>query len=230
MRAVVTGALLVLLGAGMGCSRDAAPARTSGQARAVLEALPPPGDHRATVDELVDPLAAQHAALGRRFSAPFTLLRLLTPQGTAHADAVKRYYDNNPNEFRIPEQVRVEYVTLTMDALMAGIPVDEAQVRRYYDENRAQFETKQERQASHILIAVDAAASAEDKQKARARAEELGWDGLFLATGFSGHGFGIGPAAGYVMAQLARGEQPVVDLAPFRLARFAEGDVRRWPG
>jgi len=57
-----------------------------------------------------------------------------------------------------------------------------------------------------------------------------GWDGLFLATGFSGHGFGIGPAAGYVMAQLARGEQPVVDLAPFRLARFAEGDIRRWPG
>ena len=56
-----------------------------------------------------------------------------------------------------------------------------------------------------------------------------GLPGLFVATGFSGHGFGIGPAAGYVMAQLARGEQPVVDLAPFRLARFAEGDVRRWP-
>jgi glycine/D-amino acid oxidase-like deaminating enzyme len=57
-----------------------------------------------------------------------------------------------------------------------------------------------------------------------------GWDGLFLATGFSGHGFGIGPAAGHVMAQLARGEAPVVDLTPFRLARFCEGDVRRWPG
>ena len=95
------------------------------------------------------------------------------PQVKLDADAVKRYYDNNPNEFRIPEQVRVEYVTLTMDALMAGVPVDEAQVRRYYDENRAQFETKQERQASHILITVDAAAGAEDKQKARARAEEL---------------------------------------------------------
>jgi glycine/D-amino acid oxidase-like deaminating enzyme len=57
-----------------------------------------------------------------------------------------------------------------------------------------------------------------------------GLPGLFLATGFSGHGFGIGPAAGYLMAQLVRGEAPVVDLAPFRLARFAEGDVRRWPG
>jgi glycine/D-amino acid oxidase-like deaminating enzyme len=57
-----------------------------------------------------------------------------------------------------------------------------------------------------------------------------GVEGLFLATGFSGHGFGFGPAAGFVMAQLARGEEPVVDLAPFRLARFEEGDVRRWPG
>jgi glycine/D-amino acid oxidase-like deaminating enzyme len=56
-----------------------------------------------------------------------------------------------------------------------------------------------------------------------------GWDGLFLATGFSGHGFGIGPAAGYLMAQLVRGQAPLVDLAPFRLARFGEGDVRRWP-
>jgi glycine/D-amino acid oxidase-like deaminating enzyme len=56
-----------------------------------------------------------------------------------------------------------------------------------------------------------------------------GFEGLFLATGFSGHGFGIGPAAGYLMAQLTRGEAPLVDLAPFRLARFGEGDVRRWP-
>jgi uncharacterized protein YecE (DUF72 family) len=40
---------------------------------------------------LMPALAAQHAALGRRFSAPFTLMRLLTPLGTSHADAVARY-------------------------------------------------------------------------------------------------------------------------------------------
>jgi glycine/D-amino acid oxidase-like deaminating enzyme len=50
-----------------------------------------------------------------------------------------------------------------------------------------------------------------------------GLEGLFLATGFSGHGFGIGPAAGHVMAQLAQGRQPLVDLHPFRLRRFQEG-------
>jgi glycine/D-amino acid oxidase-like deaminating enzyme len=56
-----------------------------------------------------------------------------------------------------------------------------------------------------------------------------GLPGLFVATGFSGHGFGIGPAAGYLMAQLAVGESPAVDLRPFRFARFAEGDVTRLP-
>lgn len=89
------------------------------------------------------------------------------------ADAAKKYYDSNPAEFRIPEQVRVEYVTLTLDSLMSQIAIDPAEVKKYYDEHRGQFETKQERQASHVLIAVDAAASAEDKKKARAKAEEL---------------------------------------------------------
>jgi glycine/D-amino acid oxidase-like deaminating enzyme len=53
--------------------------------------------------------------------------------------------------------------------------------------------------------------------------------GLLVATGFSGHGFGIGPAAGHVMAALASGRTPLVDLHPFRFARFAEGDVTRYP-
>ncbi len=58
-----------------------------------------------------------------------------------------------------------------------------------------------------------------------------GVSGLLLATGFSGHGFGIGPAAGHAMAALARGRTPIVDLHPFRFGRFAEpGGVRRDAG
>jgi glycine/D-amino acid oxidase-like deaminating enzyme len=45
--------------------------------------------------------------------------------------------------------------------------------------------------------------------------------GFFVATGFSGHGFGIGPGAGRLMADLVAGDRPVVDPAPFRLGRFA---------
>lgn len=45
--------------------------------------------------------------------------------------------------------------------------------------------------------------------------------GFFIATGFSGHGFGIGPGAGRLMADLVAGDAPVVDPTPYRLRRFA---------
>jgi glycine/D-amino acid oxidase-like deaminating enzyme len=47
--------------------------------------------------------------------------------------------------------------------------------------------------------------------------------GFFVATGFSGHGFGIGPGAGKLMADLVTGDRPLVDPSPFRFARYAEG-------
>lgn len=47
--------------------------------------------------------------------------------------------------------------------------------------------------------------------------------GLTLASGFSGHGFGIGPGAGKLAAQLTVGEPPCVDPEPFRYTRFFDG-------
>lgn len=44
--------------------------------------------------------------------------------------------------------------------------------------------------------------------------------GLYVATGFSGHGFGIGPAVGEVAAKMVLNQEPEIDLAPFRLSRF----------
>ncbi len=55
--------------------------------------------------------------------------------------------------------------------------------------------------------------------------------GMFIATGFSGHGFGIGPGAGRLMADLVSGTAPCVDPAAFRLSRFTDGSkVRPDPG
>jgi glycine/D-amino acid oxidase-like deaminating enzyme len=51
--------------------------------------------------------------------------------------------------------------------------------------------------------------------------------GFFIATGFSGHGFGIGPGAGRLMADMVTGAPPIVDPAPFRLARFTDGSNPR---
>jgi glycine/D-amino acid oxidase-like deaminating enzyme len=51
--------------------------------------------------------------------------------------------------------------------------------------------------------------------------------GLIVATGFSGHGFGIGPGAGRLIADLATGAPPVVDPHDFRLSRFTDGSNPR---
>jgi len=48
-------------------------------------------------------------------------------------------------------------------------------------------------------------------------------DGLWIATGFSGHGFGIGPAAGKIMASLIQNNSVGYDLSRFRLSRFSDG-------
>ena len=47
--------------------------------------------------------------------------------------------------------------------------------------------------------------------------------GFHVATGFSGHGFGIGPGAGRLMADLVTGATPVVDPHAFRWSRFHDG-------
>jgi glycine/D-amino acid oxidase-like deaminating enzyme len=47
--------------------------------------------------------------------------------------------------------------------------------------------------------------------------------GLVLATGFSGHGFGIGPGAGRVVSRIVQGIETGFDLKRFRFDRFADG-------
>jgi glycine/D-amino acid oxidase-like deaminating enzyme len=44
--------------------------------------------------------------------------------------------------------------------------------------------------------------------------------GFVLAAGFSGHGFGIGPGAGHLIADIITGSEPIVDPVPYRPDRF----------
>jgi glycine/D-amino acid oxidase-like deaminating enzyme len=48
-------------------------------------------------------------------------------------------------------------------------------------------------------------------------------EGLIVATGMSGHGFGIAPAFGKIIAEIASGERSEHDLNRFRFSRFSDG-------
>lgn len=54
--------------------------------------------------------------------------------------------------------------------------------------------------------------------------------GLHVAAGFSAHGFGIGPAAGRLAADLITGDSPIVDPTPFRYSRLVDGTDLGVPG
>lgn len=47
--------------------------------------------------------------------------------------------------------------------------------------------------------------------------------GLVVATGFSGHGFGMGPIVGRLVSEIVDDGRPSLDLSAFRFGRFADG-------
>ena len=53
-----------------------------------------------------------------------------------------------------------------------------------------------------------------------------GLEGFFIASGFSGHGFGIGPGAGRVAAEMLTGGAATIDRSPFAFARFGTAQTR----
>ncbi|HET9016951.1 MAG TPA: FAD-binding oxidoreductase, partial [Thermomicrobiaceae bacterium] len=50
-----------------------------------------------------------------------------------------------------------------------------------------------------------------------------GPEGFVLATGFSGHGFAMGPIVGKLLSELVLDGAPSIDLSALRYARFGEG-------
>ncbi|MEO8136639.1 MAG: FAD-binding oxidoreductase, partial [Betaproteobacteria bacterium] len=51
--------------------------------------------------------------------------------------------------------------------------------------------------------------------------------GFFFATGFSGHGFGLGPGAGHTLAELIALGHTTIDIRAMRYERFAERDMSK---
>jgi peptidyl-prolyl cis-trans isomerase D len=88
-------------------------------------------------------------------------------------EQLKGYYAANAKEFAVPEQVRVEYVELSLDALAAKTPVDPEDVKKFYESNKSRFVTREERRASHILLTVKPDATEAERKAAEAKAAAL---------------------------------------------------------
>ena len=127
-------------------------------------AIAPPSIAAASLD----PLLQQREVQVQRFD-PAAYRAKVNPTDAE----LEAFYASQQALFRAPEQADIEYVMLDLDAMSKGVTVTEEQVKKFYDDNAARFGTPEERRASHVLIKATADASAADKAKAKARAEEL---------------------------------------------------------
>jgi peptidyl-prolyl cis-trans isomerase D len=85
---------------------------------------------------------------------------------------MKAYYDGNLTQFQVPEQVRLETLTLALDSFAAKAVVDPAEVRKSYDDNRRHIRTRSSgRRVTSWLPS--SRREAEEKAAAKAKAEDL---------------------------------------------------------
>ncbi|ABE44978.1 SurA N-terminal domain-containing protein [Polaromonas sp. JS666] len=84
-----------------------------------------------------------------------------------------QFYKANEKLFQAPEQASIEYVMLDVETVRKSITINEADLKTYYEQNLQRLSGAEERRASHILITSPKTASAEERQKAKAKAEEL---------------------------------------------------------
>jgi peptidyl-prolyl cis-trans isomerase D len=86
---------------------------------------------------------------------------------------LEAFYKENQALFQAPEQATIEYVVLDVESVRKGLTVSEQDLKTYYEQNLARLGGQEQRRASHILIAVPKGAPEAEKQKARAKAQEL---------------------------------------------------------
>ncbi|MGZ8252387.1 MAG: SurA N-terminal domain-containing protein [Methylophilaceae bacterium] len=86
---------------------------------------------------------------------------------------VKAYYETNKDKFRVPEQVKLEFVLMSANSLIMGMQVSEDDVKKYYAENASKFQGSEQRRASHILIGFGVNATPQAKLEAKKKAEEV---------------------------------------------------------
>lgn len=94
-------------------------------------------------------------------------------ESVATAAAVEKFYQENPQLFMSPEQVRVEYLELDSRNLLPTETPDEAALQDFYQAHLNQYQVPEQRKVRHILIEVAANADDATLKAARDKAEAL---------------------------------------------------------
>lgn len=88
------------------------------------------------------------------------------------AEEIKSFYERHQGEFQSPEQVRIDYVQLSMPDIRSGIKISDEDVHRYYEENKNNYLTPAQWKVAHILFAFPANATEEQRTEIKKKADD----------------------------------------------------------
>ncbi len=128
----------------------------------------------------IAPIAATSTALDAMFQQREVQVQRFEPRAFVDkvnpSDAeIEKFYNDpaNARQFQAPEQASVEYAVLDIENLKKTIAIPEAELRKIYAESDKRFVATEERRASHILVKAEKGASADERAKAKAKADAL---------------------------------------------------------
>ena len=75
---------------------------------------------------------------------------------------IEQYFEKNSERFMTPEQLRIDYIELSLDAIKASIDITNEQLLDRYEQTKSSYSSPEYRVASHILLTLDEDATAED--------------------------------------------------------------------
>lgn len=87
--------------------------------------------------------------------------------------AVKAYYEQHKESFKVPEQVKLEFTMLSANTLIPQMQVSEDESKKFYAENGSKFQGDEQRHASHILISFGTNPTPQAKEEAKKKAEQV---------------------------------------------------------
>jgi peptidyl-prolyl cis-trans isomerase D len=93
-----------------------------------------------------------------------------TSSVTVTDEQIQKHYEENKDDYLLPEAVDLQYVELTRAQAESNITVDEKELRDYYESVKERFTSPERRRARHILITTE---DGVDDAQARKTAEEL---------------------------------------------------------
>jgi len=87
--------------------------------------------------------------------------------------ALQKYFNENKENYRIPEEIKVKYVEFDPENYNYNIEINNKDIENYYIQNKEEFEQPEQVRASHILIRVNNFDNESEVKKAKSLLEEV---------------------------------------------------------